>query len=94
MWSPGLFILMIAVGTMALGKGFRLYSIATILAVLIFGALTAMDAPNVETNEPTPWLGVKERITVFGSMVWMAVLAILLRRAAQGTVAADEPRSG
>jgi hypothetical protein len=71
-----LFILMIAFGAAALEKGFRLYSIATIVVVLIFGFLTFLGAPNVETNEPTPWLGVKERIAVHGSTVWMAVLAL------------------
>ena len=73
-----LFVLMIGVGATALGRGFRLYSIATISTVLIFGALTALDASSVETNEPTPWLGVKERIAVLGSMLWMAVLAVVL----------------
>jgi hypothetical protein len=76
-----LFILMIAVGATGLGKHFRLYSIVTIVAVLIFGALTFLAASGVEANEPTPWLGVKERIAVFASMLWMAVLATLLWRA-------------
>ena len=88
-----LFILMIAVGATALGKGFRLYSIATIVAVLIFGALTALDAPNVEANEPTPWLGVNERLAVFGSMLWMAVLAIVLWRV-EGHRRLDRTKAG
>ena len=75
-----LFVLIIAFGATAFGKQFRLYSIATILFVLAFGALTGMDASNVAANEPTPWVGVTERIAVFGSMFWIAVLAISLWR--------------
>jgi hypothetical protein len=40
-----------------------------------------MAAPEVEANEPTPGLGIYERIAVFGSMVWMAILALALLRA-------------
>jgi len=76
-----LFVLSIACGATAFGKRFRLYSIATIFFVLAFGALTGMDAPRVADNERTPWVGITERIAVFGSMLWIAVLAIALLRA-------------
>ncbi len=75
-----LFVLSIAFGATAFGKRFRLYSIATILLVLVFGALTGMDASKVANNEPTPWVGVTERIAVFGSMLWISVLAFALLR--------------
>jgi hypothetical protein len=29
---------------------------------------------------PTPWVGVTERVLVYGPMVWFAVLAIALMR--------------
>jgi hypothetical protein len=74
------FVVSIAAGATALGKRFRSYSIATIVAVLVFGALNALDAPRVADNEPTPWMGVFERIAVEGSMLWYAVLAIALWR--------------
>ncbi len=69
-----LFTLSIAFGATAFGKRFRLYSIATILFVLGFGALTGIAGPKIADNEPTPWVGVHERIAVFGSMLWVAVL--------------------
>jgi hypothetical protein len=75
-----LFLLIIGFGAAAFGKRFRLYSIATIIALLVFGALTGMDAPRVGANEPTPWLGVMERINVFGAMLWILVLSIVLLR--------------
>jgi Protein of unknown function (DUF998) len=77
-----LFILLaIGFGAIAFGKRFRLYSIATILILLVFGALAGLDAPRVEANLPTPWLGVTERINIFGYLLWVVVLAIALLRA-------------
>ena len=76
-----LFILLIvAFGANASGKLFRLYSIATILVVFVFGVLAGFDGPRVSANLPTPWVGVTERISIFGYMLWMAVLAITLLR--------------
>jgi len=65
----------------ALGKRFRLYSIATILIMLVFGALTGLDAPRIAENLPTPWVGVWERINIAGYLLWVVVLAITLLRA-------------
>ncbi|HYM15925.1 MAG TPA: DUF998 domain-containing protein [Dehalococcoidia bacterium] len=76
-----LFVLSIALGATAFGKRFRLYSIATIVLVLAFGAFTGMDASKVADNDPTPWVGIAERIAVFGSMLWIAVLSVTLLRA-------------
>jgi hypothetical protein len=75
-----LFLLMIGVGSFAFGKRFRLYSIATIIVLLVFGALMSMDVSKVAANEPTPWLGIIERINIFGAMLWILVLAIVLLR--------------
>jgi hypothetical protein len=73
-------LLIIGFGATAFGKRFRLYSIGTILVLLVFGALGAMDAPRIEANLPTPWAGVTERISIFISLLWMLVLAIVLLR--------------
>jgi Protein of unknown function (DUF998) len=75
-----LFLLAMGFGAAALGKRFRLYSIGTILLLLVFGALAALDSPRIEANEPTPWVGVLERINVYASMLWVAVLAGTLLR--------------
>lgn len=75
-----LFLLSMAFGAAAFGKRFRLYSIATIAVVLVFGFLTSLGAPEVQDNDPTPWLGIEERIAVFGSMLWYTVLAVALLR--------------
>jgi hypothetical protein len=65
----------------AFGKRFRIYSIATIVLMVSFGALTSVAAPQMEANLPTPWIGVWERLNIAVWMLWIAVLAIAsLRR--------------
>jgi len=65
----------------AFGKRFRLYSIGTMLIFIVCGALTGLDGPRLAANLPTPWMGVWERINIFGYMLWIVVLAINLLRA-------------
>lgn len=64
----------------ALGRRFRLYTIATFVVVVAFGAWSGMDAPSVEAGLPTPWLGVKERIFWYAYQLWFLVLAVALLR--------------
>jgi len=70
----------IGFGAAALGKGFRFYSIATLVVLAVFGTLTFWSAPGVAANLPTPWLGVWERINVLGFMLWRALLSLTLLR--------------
>ncbi len=79
------FLLIIGFGATAFGKAFRLYSIGTILVMLVFGGLTSLDAPRVGANLPTPWAGVKERVMFSSYLLWFAVLAVALFRG-QGSV--------
>jgi hypothetical membrane protein len=62
----------------AIDHKFRLYTIFTIVLMLIFGAWSGMDAPLVEAGLPTPWLGVKERIMWYSYHLWFIVLSIRL----------------
>jgi hypothetical protein len=71
----------IGFGAAALGKGFRLYSLVTLAAVLVFGALNFVYVDRVAAAEPTPWLGVVERITIGVWLLWVAVLAVVMLRA-------------
>lgn len=73
-----LFVSSIAVGATIFGKRFRNYSMATIAALFVCGLYTAMNANAVSQDEATPWIGITERISVFGSMIWIAVFALLL----------------
>ncbi|AFY88848.1 DUF998 domain-containing protein [Chroococcidiopsis thermalis] len=87
----GVLFMLLAIGfaATAFGKRFRLYSIATILILLVFGILAGLDGSRLTANLPTPWMGVWERINIFGYMLWVVVLTIMLLRI-QDTVAPDD----
>jgi hypothetical protein len=67
-------------GAAAWGKRFRVYSVATLLIVLVFGILTGLGSPGIAANLPTPWLGLWERISIAAFLLWVIVLAIALLR--------------
>ncbi|HZB05745.1 MAG TPA: DUF998 domain-containing protein [Thermoleophilaceae bacterium] len=73
-------LLAIGSGSTAFGRRFRLYSIGTIVILLVTGGLTATQASRLEANLPTPWAGVSERISIGGYLLWQAVLAMMLIR--------------
>jgi Protein of unknown function (DUF998) len=75
-----LFLLTVGFGAAAFGRRFRVYSIATIVIALVFGALTGVEGPRISANLPTPWIGLWERINIAAYMVWVAVLAVALLR--------------
>ena len=72
------------VAATAFGKRFRLYSIASIVVVVAFGALTFWDAPRIQANLPTPWVGLWERINISVFLLWVVVLATVLLRGGAG----------
>jgi hypothetical protein len=67
-------------GAAAFGRRFRLYSIATILMLVVGGVLTGLDQPRLVANLPTPWMGVWERIDIGVFLLWVVVLAVALLR--------------
>jgi hypothetical protein len=77
---PIFFLLAVAFGTRLFGTRFRSYTYATVVALFVFGVLTALQAPGVPANEPTPWIGAYERINAYLPMLWFVVLAIGLLR--------------
>ncbi len=77
-------MLILGFGATAFGKRFRLYSIGTLLTVLVFGALTGSQAAALAAGQPTPWLGLTERINIYSFMLWVVMLAVVLLRAEKG----------
>lgn len=73
-------MLLMGFGAAASGKPFRLYTITTFVVFILFGVLTFMDAPNMEANQPTPLMGLWERINIGAFMLWVIVFAITLLR--------------
>lgn len=86
---PLVILLIIGFGAAANGKWFRIYSIGTILILILFGALTGIGSSRLATGLPTPWLGIYERINVYGYMLWVMVLAITLLRKEKGKAEAS-----
>lgn len=75
-----LMLLVVGFTAMASGKKFRFYSVITLLIILGFGVLTGLQAPELEANQPTPWMGMLERVSIGAYMTWIAVLSVLLLR--------------
>ena len=75
-----LMFLSIGFGATAFGKGFRVYSIATIIVFIVFGILTFTEAPNIDKNLPTPYIGLWERMNIAAFMIWLIVFSIDLLR--------------
>jgi len=73
-----LMIVFIAIGSGAKGKCFRIYSILTIIATLVCGAIVGSQASRVAAQLPTPWMGILERVSVYAPMIWVAMLAMVL----------------
>lgn len=65
-------------GAAAFGMPFRVYTIATLVILLVFGVLTGMEAPRIDKNLSTPWIGIWERINIGVFMLWELVLALVL----------------
>jgi Protein of unknown function (DUF998) len=76
-----LFILSsIGLGTIAYGKRLGYYSIGTLVTLIACGTLTFAIAGQLVPQQLGNWFGLLKRITVYGYMAWVIVLAIVLVR--------------
>jgi hypothetical protein len=85
-----LMFLAIGFGATAFGRRFGLYSIVTIVVLLLFGGLTFLEAPRLQMNLPTPWIGLWERINISVFLLWVVTLAAALWRT--GTAKGETPQ--
>lgn len=46
--------------------------------MLIFGAIAGLDGPKIAAQQPTPGLGITERITIGAYLIWIVALVIVL----------------
>ncbi|MBI5231389.1 MAG: flavodoxin family protein [Coriobacteriales bacterium] len=67
-------------GAAAFGRAFRWYSIGTIGLVFAGGAIAGSQLPKVAAGVIVPGLGLVERTNIYASLLWVAVLAVLLLR--------------
>jgi CubicO group peptidase (beta-lactamase class C family) len=75
-----LIITAIAVASSTLGKRFRWYSFATLVVMVVAGATSAPYGARLAAGEPTPGFGIIERVDIYASLLWVAVLAVMLLR--------------
>lgn len=82
----------VATTAVAFGWGFRIYSFLTIATALVFGMLSAQ-VDKIEAGDPTPYMGLLERVGIGAWLVWMAVTAVALwhRREAVTLKVPDTP---
>jgi len=73
-----IYLLALGFAAAALGPAFRLYSVASFGALLLFAILVFRAAPGVGANRPTPLIGVWERMNIGVFLLWVIVLALAL----------------
>jgi len=73
-------LLSLAFAVAAFRGGFRLYTVATILIVTLPALFAFQYAPEIERNQPTPGLGLAERVAQYGYLLWQVTLATVLLR--------------
>lgn len=71
---------LLGAGSGAFGTRFRIYSLTSAAVVLLSGALTSRQAAKLANGQPTPGMGLYERISMATWLQWMAVLATILLR--------------
>ena len=71
-------LLTVAIGATLHGKKFWAYSMLTLATMIVFGVLVSLQAPKLAANEPTPFIGLLERVNIYAWMLWVAVFAISL----------------
>lgn len=77
-------LLAVVVGAFALGRRFRIYSFATLAIMIALGMLSGEYGARLAAGEPTPGFGIVERVMIYSSLLWVAVLGVaLLRRPAE-----------
>jgi hypothetical protein len=71
-------LISIILGAIFFRNWFRYYSIATMLIMVICAIKAFSYIPLLINNQPTPWLGLTERISQYAHQLWHAVLAGVL----------------
>jgi uncharacterized membrane protein SirB2 len=71
-------LLAMGFGAAAFRKWFRIYSIGTILILIITGVWAFMQVSNYAATQSVPWLGAIERILIYSYLLWVGMLAFVL----------------
>lgn len=82
----GVVFVLLAVCIVALSsRGWlRIYSVMAIMVLLVPGAIVFMTIPGLTMGEPTPYVGLTERISTYGYYLWQAIFVKHLMKADGG----------
>lgn len=80
MFTVAIMIATLVMGAAGTGRGFRIYTILTLLALAVFGGLTGTQASLVAKDLPTPYAGLWERINIGVFLLWVVALAVRMLR--------------
>jgi hypothetical membrane protein len=82
LFATAVMLVTMGFGSAALGKRFQLFSWAIVASILVFGGLTVPSGIKLAAGEPTPGMGVLERLAYYSILLWIAALSVgLVRRA-------------
>jgi hypothetical protein len=70
-----LFICTMGVGAAAFGKRIRIYTIISMMLLLLFGILTTTQTQHLEANLPTPLMGFWERLNQYIYFLWVIIIS-------------------
>lgn len=70
----------VVLGAVAFPGRFRIYTVMTIVLTSALAAFSMSYVPAIIGNEPTPWMGVTERVAQYATNFWYVVLAVVLLR--------------
>ena len=71
-------VLFIGLGSGVRGTKFRFYSVATIIAMLSFGAIVTQQINAIAAGQSTPWMGLFERVSVYAPEIWIIFFALMI----------------
>ena len=77
-WGIGISVAMV-LAAVAIRGWFRWFSIVSLVVIVASSALSSVAIQGMEQND-TPWAGALERVSAYGFMVWLVVLASITLR--------------
>lgn len=68
-----------SIGSITLGTGFRNFTWAMMATLVIFSVLTVPFGFKLAAGEPTPGMGLTERVAYYAMLAWIAGLSVVLQ---------------
>ena len=88
-----LVLAMMILSAVAYPGWFRVYAVATMIAVVGFGIASSLAMRGIEQND-TPWAGGFERINAYAYFAWLVLLAVMVIRHELGSSATSSRDAG